>query len=88
MSPLNRGSSHRIPISILLCHTGRPGVIGGAVGVPHRPGLTGVMAAGAGGVIGAVDSGATRSAVFLGKYTGPSGSTPTTVVPTQGNLGI
>ena len=96
MSPLNRGSSHRIPISILLCHTGRPGVIGGAVGVPHRPGLTGVMAAGAGGVIGAVggvlhrpvDGATTLSAVVLGKDTGPSGSTPTAVVPTQGNRGI
>lgn len=30
MRPLNRGSSHRIPISILRCHTGLIGVIGGA----------------------------------------------------------
>jgi hypothetical protein len=43
MSPLNRGSSHRIPISILLCHTGRPGVIA-AVDVPNRSRLMGFTA--------------------------------------------
>ncbi|KAL6633654.1 hypothetical protein ACP70R_026325 [Stipagrostis hirtigluma subsp. patula] len=32
MSPLNRGSSHRVPISILRCHTG---VLLGVIGVLH-----------------------------------------------------
>ncbi|TVU32283.1 hypothetical protein EJB05_24007, partial [Eragrostis curvula] len=36
MSPLNRGSSHRVPISILRCHTG---VLLGVIGVLH-PSMT------------------------------------------------
>jgi hypothetical protein len=71
MTPLNRGSSHRVPISILRCHTG---VLLGVIGVRHpSTALRSVVAAPLN--TGSLPSGAA------------SGSTATTlVVFPQGNL--
>lgn len=74
MSPLNRGSSHRIPISILRCHTGLTGVIG-VVGVLRHSG-------------GAPRSVAVLHLDVGNLPSAATGSTTTLLVLPHGNLGF